>query len=66
MLNNEYIYLDQAGLERLVEYINTALDGKVSVNALEDYVSKVDLTNYQNAMNGVYHYRGSVENLVAL
>ena len=63
---NDYVYLDQAGLERLVEYINTALGGKVNIGDLEDYVSKSDLANYQAAINGVYHFRGSVENLVAL
>lgn len=109
-------YLDQEGLERLVQYINDALSGKANVGdipadvVLKDdlaeyvksddlgvYIDEDELTNELSAyatnasledvvredellayatnealeslrgeVTGVYHYRGSVENLEAL
>jgi len=49
-------YLDQAGLERLVQYINDALRGKADAGAIpENVVVKSDLADYMKAEDmGVY------------
>ena len=93
-------YLDQPGLERLVDYINNSLNNKANVGdvpanvvvrsdlepyalksdipegqdlsgyatkaELEDYATAVDLANLEGKVTGVYHFRGSVDNLEAL
>ena len=99
MADKKY-YLDQPGLERLVEYINNSLDSKANVGDLpddvvvqadladyalksdipeemdlsgyatkedlDDYATEADLQDLENRVSGVYHFRGSVENLDAL
>lgn len=89
------IFLDQAGLERLVNYINTALDQKADVNSiitptlpndlvhtsdldlyalksdlaeleLDGYATEEDITRLEGLINGVYHFRGTVQDLTEL
>lgn len=89
------IFLDQAGLERLVNYINAALDQKADVNSvitptlpndlvhtsdldlyalksdldeleLDGYATEEDITRLEGLINGVYHFRGTVQDLTAL
>lgn len=96
-------YLDQEGLERLVNYINNALAQKADIDTvielpedlvheadladfakksdipesadlsiyatkqeLGDYATSSELNRVEGLVNGVYHYRGSVDDLEAL
>lgn len=87
------IFLDQAGLERLANYINAALANKADVGSaqtlpsdlvhtsdldlyalksdlaeleLDGYATEEDITRLEGLINGVYHFRGSVQDLTAL